>query len=69
MKALTRRVKALEQAQRQGALLVCSCSTANHRVNLPPGEHLPDCPALSAGPRDLVMLVRYAEGGRDATRP
>ncbi|MFZ2358732.1 MAG: hypothetical protein WA040_05255 [Anaerolineae bacterium] len=59
---LARRLAQLEAARRPAALLwVCRCATANMRENLPSGEHLPDCPALVAGPHDNVIVVRYAE--------
>ena len=59
-KATSRRLSRLEAVKRRGRLLVCSCATHNGRVNLPPGEHFPDCPALAAGRRDVVLTVRYA---------
>ena len=59
-KATSRRLSRLEAARR-GRLLVCSCATHNGRVNLPPGEHFPDCPALAAGRRDVVLRVKYSE--------
>ena len=57
---LAKRLAQLEAARRPAALLwVCRCATANGRENLPSGEHLPDCPALVAGPADRVLVVRY----------
>ena len=59
MKTLDKRLSLLEAARR-GKLLTCLCATRNGRVNLPPGEHFGDCPALAAGRRDVVLKVRYA---------
>ena len=59
-KATSRRLSRLEAKTARGKLLVCSCARHNGRVNLPPGEHFPDCPALAAGRRDVVLKVRYA---------
>ena len=59
-KATSRRLSRLEAKTARGKLLVCRCATHNGRVNLPPGEHLGDCPALAAPPRDVVIRVRYA---------
>jgi len=59
---LTRRLERIEAARRPAArLLVCRCATANGRENLPSGEHLPDCPARTAGDGDHVIVVRYAD--------
>ena len=59
---LARRLAQLEAARRPAARLwVCRCATANGRENLPHGEHRADCPALTAGPHDNVIVVRYAE--------
>ena len=59
-KATSRRLAQLEAKTARGKLLVCSCATRNGRRNLPLGEHLPDCPALAAAARDVVLTVRYA---------
>ena len=57
---LARRLAQLEAARRPAALLwVCRCATANMRENLPSGVHLPGCPALTAGPHDNLVIVRY----------
>ena len=58
-KAIDGRLARLEAVKRRGKLLVCRCATHNGRRNLPPGEHLGDCPALTAAPRDTVLTVRY----------
>ena len=59
---LARRLAQLEAARRPAARLwVCRCATHNLRENLPSGEHLPDCPALTAGDNDTVIRVLYAD--------
>jgi len=61
-KTLARRLDALELARRGPArLVVCRCATANRRENLPSGEHLPDCPARTAGDGDNLVIVRYED--------
>ena len=62
-KQIDARLAALEKRDAPPArLLVCSCGLANGRENLPDGQHNPDCPVLDAGPRDNVVIVRYADG-------
>ena len=55
-----RRLSRLEAKTTPGRLVVCLCATHAGRRNLPPGEHLPDCPAVTAGRRDVVLRVTYA---------
>ena len=59
-KATSRRLAQLEAKTARGKLLVCRCATLAGRRNLPPGEHLGDCPALTAAARDVVIRVTYA---------
>ena len=59
-KAIDGRLSRLEAKTARGAVVVCSCATLAGRRNLPPGEHFPDCPALTALPRDVVIRVTYA---------
>ena len=54
-----RRLSRLE-AKHPGRVVVCQCATHAGRRNLPPGEHFPDCPALTAAARDTVLKVTYA---------
>ena len=56
-----RRLSRLEAKTTPGRLVVCLCATHAGRRNLPPGEHLPDCPAVTAGRRDVVLRVKYSE--------
>ena len=58
--ATSRRLAQLEAKTARGAVVVCSCATLAGRRNLPPGEHFPDCPAVTALPRDVVIKVTYA---------
>ena len=60
MRTLLRRVDALERANLPPArFFVCDCARRNGRVNLPSGEHLPGCPALTAGDTDIVCVMTY----------
>ena len=59
-KTIDTRLSRLEAQTARGAVVVCQCATRNGRRNLPPGEHAPDCPALAAGRRDVVLKVTYA---------
>lgn len=57
-KAIDTRLAALEKRNLPGAkLLVCSCATRAGRRNVE--GHDPDCPALTAAQRDVVLVVRY----------
>lgn len=57
---LTKRLDALELRNQPAArMFVCDCARRNGRVNLPSGEHLPDCPAAGAGDTDLVLVMTY----------
>ena len=57
-KAIDARLSRLEAKTARGAVVVCSCATQAGRRNV--NEHAPDCPALTAGRRDVVLTVRYA---------
>ena len=59
-KAIDGRLSRLEAKTARGAVVVCQCATQAGRRNLPPGEHFPDCPALTARGRDVVLRVTYA---------
>lgn len=62
---LAKRLERIEAARRPaGRLCVCRCATHNGRENLPSGEHLPDCPVLTAGPGDSVIRVLYEDRAR-----
>ena len=57
-KQIDSRLAALEKRDAPpGKLLVCSCATSAGRRNVE--EHFPDCPALTALPRDVVIRVTY----------
>ena len=52
-----RRLAVLEAQTARGAVVVCQCATLAGRRNVE--EHFPDCPALTALPRDVVIRVTY----------
>ena len=60
-KAIDARLSRLEAQTARGRVVVCQCATQAGRRNLPPGEHFPDCPALTARGRDVVLRVKYSE--------
>ena len=57
-KAIDTRLSRLEAVTTPGRVVVCQCATHAGRRNVT--EHAPDCPALAAGRRDVVLKVTYA---------
>lgn len=66
MRQLDARLAALEKRNAPPArVFVCMCAEHNGFVNLPPGEHLPGCPALAARDGDNVIRVVYGDAQPD----
>ena len=51
--------------QPDGQVFVCFCAQKNGYVNLPDGNHFPDCPAAQATDRDQVVVVRFGDARTD----
>lgn len=70
MKQLDSRLAALEKRHTPpGRVLVCFCATNEGRRNMPAGEHLDDCPALSVGPCDTLVRVVYGDVPEPSDNP